>query len=189
MSRDWRVRSDRVERDHVDEILRQWGRERPDVDVSAMAIIGRISRLERMISVRLDQVFAAHGLEAWEFDVLATLRRSGPPFELRAGQLLDAMMITSGTMTNRIDRLERRGFVGRRKDPADGRVVLVVLTPSGRWRVDAALESHAANELDIIGSLSPRDRDHLIRVLRRLHLALDPPHRPDPVPDPHAPPP
>jgi DNA-binding MarR family transcriptional regulator len=165
-----------VEKDHVDEILRQWGRERPDVDVSAMAIIGRISRLERLISARLDEVFQAHGLEAWEFDVLATLRRSGSPFALSAGQLLNAMMITSGTMTNRIDRLEHRGFVGRRKDPADGRVVLVALTPAGRRRVDAALEAHAANELNIISALSQRDRNEMIRLLRRLHLALDPNH-------------
>lgn len=161
----------------MDEILRQWSCERPDVDVSAMAIVGRISRLERMISVRLDQVFEEHGLEAWEFDVLATLRRSGSPFELRAGQLLNAMMITSGTMTNRIDRLEHRGFVRRRKDPADGRVVLVALTPAGRRRVDAALEAHAANELNIISCLSQRDRDELTRVLRRLHLALDTTHQ------------
>jgi DNA-binding MarR family transcriptional regulator len=178
-----------VERDHVDEILRQWGRERPDVDVSAMAIIGRISRLERLISVRLDRVFAAHGFEAWEFDVLATLRRSGPPFELRAGQLIDAMMITSGTMTNRIDRLEHRGLVDRRKDPADGRVVLVALTATGRRRVDAALEAHAANELDIISALSTHDRDDLTRVLRRLHLALDPAHAPMPGAAPEPPPP
>jgi DNA-binding MarR family transcriptional regulator len=177
MSSDPRVRSDRVERDHVDDILRQWNRERPDVDVSAMAVIGRISRLERLISARLDQVFKEHGLEAWEFDVLATLRRSGSPFELSAGQLLNAMMITSGTMTNRIDRLEHRGFVRRRKDPADGRVVLVGLTPAGRRRVDAALEAHAANELNIISSLSPRDRTELTRMLRRLHLALDTTHQ------------
>jgi DNA-binding MarR family transcriptional regulator len=169
-----------VESDHVDEILRQWSRERPDVDVSAMAIIGRISRLERMISVRLDRVFAQHGLEAWEFDVLATLRRSGSPFELSAGRLLDAMMITSGTMTNRIDRLEHRGFARRRKDPADGRVVLVALTPTGRRRVDAALEAHAANELDIIGCLSPRDQNELTRLLRRLHRTLDTAHQSPP---------
>src|SRR5688500_6929945 len=142
-----------------------------------MAIIGRISRLERLISVRLDQVFHEHGLEAWEFDVLATLRRSGSPFELSAGQLLNAMMITSGTMTNRIDRLEQRGFVGRRKDPADGRVVLVALTPAGRRRVDDALQAHAANELNMISSLSQRDRNQLTRVLRRLPLSLDPDHQ------------
>jgi DNA-binding MarR family transcriptional regulator len=161
----------------VDEILRQWSHERPDVDVSAMAIIGRISRLERLISVRLDQVFEKHGLEAWEFDVLATLRRSGSPFELSAGRLLNAMMITSGTMTNRIDRLEHREFVRRRKHPADGRVVLVALTPAGRRRVDVALQAHAANELSIISCLSQRDQHELTRVLRRLHLALDTNHQ------------
>lgn len=97
--------------------------------------------------------------------------------ELTAGQLLNAMMITSGTMTNRIDRLEHRGFVGRRRDPDDGRVVLVALTPAGRHRVDAALQAHAANELNIISALSQRDRSELIRVLRRLHLSLDPDHQ------------
>ena len=105
--------------------------------------------------------------------MLATLRRSGPPFELSAGRLLNAMMITSGTMTNRIDRLEGRGLVCRGKDPADGRVVLVSLDGAGRQRVDAALEAHAANELNIIASLSQRDRNELVRILRRLHVALD----------------
>jgi DNA-binding MarR family transcriptional regulator len=99
------------------------------------------------------------------------------------------MMITSGTMTNRIDRLEHRRFVRRRKDPADGRVVLVALTPTGRRRVDATLQAHAANELNIISSLSQRDRNELIRVLRRLHLALDTHHQnlPELKSNPHSP--
>ena len=102
-----------VEPDDVDRIVEQWNRERPDVDVSGMAIIGRLGRIEKSIRVRLDEVFSTHGLESWEFDVLATLLRSGGP--LTPGALLDSMMITSGAMTNRIDRLEQRAFVKRRK--------------------------------------------------------------------------
>jgi len=109
-----------MEPDHVDDVLAQWKRERPGVDVSAMAIIGRLSRLDKAIDRQLDDVFAEHGLELWEFDVLATLLRTGSPHQLTPGELLDAMMITSGAMTNRLDRLEKRGFVERAKSPADG---------------------------------------------------------------------
>jgi DNA-binding MarR family transcriptional regulator len=92
--------------DHVDRVVEQWAHERPDLDASPIRIIGRISRLSRAIDHQLKTVFDVHGLEAWEYDVLATLRRSGPPFELTAGQLLAALMITSGAVTNRIDRME-----------------------------------------------------------------------------------
>lgn len=159
-------------RDPVDDILEQWGRERPDLDVSGMGIIGRISRLERAIRPRLNAVFAEHGLESWEFDVIATLRRSGEPHRLTIGQLLDSMMITSGTMTNRIDRIEARGLVERSPDPDDGRVVLVTLTPKGRQVVDAAVADHAANEARIVGVLSTRDRENLAAILRRFLVAL-----------------
>lgn len=158
--------------DHVDEIIAQWHQERPDVDVSGMAIIGRISRLERLIRSRLDAVFAAHGLESWEFDVLATLLRSGAPHQLTPGRLIESMMITSGAMTNRIDRLENRGFVTRVKNPADGRQVLVELTESGLRTVDAALVDHAANERVITSALDPDQRDQLIDLLRTLHHAV-----------------
>ena len=162
-----------MEPDHVDMIVSQWHEQRPDVDVSGMAIIGRISRLERMIRPRLNATFARHGLESWEFDVLATLRRSGPPFRLSAGQLLRSMMITSGTMTNRIDRLEERGFIRRQPDPDDRRAVLVELTKSGLAKIDAALPDHAANEQRIIEALSSRDRDTLVRLLRKLHHTVE----------------
>lgn len=154
--------------DHVDEIILQWNRERPDLDVSGMAVIGRISRLERMIRPRLDAVFADHGLESWEFDVLATLRRHGEPYQLTPGQLLESMMITSGAMTHRIDRLQRRGFVGRTKSPTDGRLVLVGLTRRGLELVERAVADHAANELDILAALSPRQRAELAGLLRVL---------------------
>ncbi len=165
-------RSSDVIPDHVDEIVEQWGRVRPDVDVSAMAIIGRLGRLERLIRPRLNEIFAEHDLESWEFDVLATLLRSGHPHQLTPGQLLDSMMITSGAMTNRIDRLEKRSLVERVKSPTDGRQVLVTLTPAGMAKVDAALVDHAANELEIVSALDPAERDQLIELLRSLHHAI-----------------
>lgn len=160
-----------MDQDHVDVIVEQWNRERPEVDVSGMAVIGRITRLERVIRPHLNAVFAEHELESWEFDVLATLVRNGPPHQLTPGQLLESMMITSGTMTNRIDRLEARGFVERLRSPADRRVVLVTLTEDGRAKLDAALIDHAANERRIIESLSPKQQRQLIDLLRVLHHA------------------
>jgi DNA-binding MarR family transcriptional regulator len=155
-------------RDSVDDIIDQWARERPDVDVSAMGVLGRLARVERQVRRELERVFAQHGLEAWEFDVLATLRRSGSPFELTAGELLSSMMIASGTMTNRINRLADRGLVERRADRIDGRIVRVRLTRSGRTLIDRALPDHAANQQRIINALSPRQHEQLDMLLRRL---------------------
>lgn len=161
--------------DQVDEIVEQWDRERPDVDVSGMAIIGRISRLERLIRPRLEAVFAEHGLESWEFDVLATLRRSGEPYQLTAGQLLESMMVTSGAMTHRIDRLEQRGLVRRVDDPSDGRVVLVTLSSEGRNVVEAALVDHAANERRLVSGLDSGERSELVDLLRKLATTVKDP--------------
>lgn len=158
--------------DQVDEILAQWTRERPDLDVTGMAVIGRISRLERAIRPRLSAVFAQHDLESWEFDVLATLLRTGQPHQLTPGQLLEAMMVTSGAMTNRIDRLERRGLVKRSRSRDDGRQVLVTLTRKGLRKVDAALVDHAANERAIVAALRPDQRERLVDLLRSLHHAV-----------------
>lgn len=158
--------------DHVDSILEQWQRERGDVDVAGMAIVGRISRLERMIRPHLDRVFAQHELESWEFDVLATLRRSGEPYQLTAGQLLSSSMITSGAVTNRLHRLEKRGLIERLKDPSDGRLVVAGLTAAGREKIDAALPDHAANLLRLTGGLEPGERDELAGLLRLLHEAI-----------------
>lgn len=165
--------------DPVDEIVEQWTSERPGVDVSGMAIIGRITRLDKLIRPRLDAVFAQHDLESWEFDVLATLFRNGGLHQLTPGQLLDSMMITSGAMTNRIDRLEQRGLVKRAKSPTDGRQVLVTLTKKGLKKVDAALIDHAANERRIVDALTPEQRDQLVDLLRRLHHGVAEQPRPE----------
>jgi DNA-binding MarR family transcriptional regulator len=157
----------------VDQVIEQWHRERPDVEVSGMAIVGRIVRLERLIRTRLDDVFRKHDLEFWEFDVLATLRRAGPPYQLSAGELLSSMMIASGTMTNRLDRLERRGLIRRAKDLSDGRVVLATLTKQGLRKIDAALVDHAANELELTKVLDATDRKNLSEILRRFNIGLE----------------
>ena len=153
--------------------MAQWHRERPDVDVSGMEVIGRLTRIVQMIRPLLDDAFTRHELESWEFDVLATLLRSGAPHQLTPGQLLDSMMITSGAMTNRIDRLEDRGYVQRTRSPTDGRQVLVGLTAQGAAKVDAALRDHAANELAILRGLSSAERTRLVRLLRSLHLSIE----------------
>lgn len=161
-----------VATDHVDRVVEQWAEERPDLDASPIRIIGRISRLSRAIDRQLKTVFDRHGLEAWEYDVLASLRRSGPPYELTAGELLDALMITSGAVTNRIDRLEQRGFVRRIKGADDRRVVRIRLTPAGRAAVDATIQDHLANEADILRALTPADARQLERLLRKVQAGL-----------------
>ena len=120
------------DRDAVDQILTQWSRERPDLDASPMGLIGRLGRLRAHISRAHEAVFQRHGLNSASFDLLATLRRSGPPFRLSPSELLETMMITSGTMTNRIDQLEKLGLVERLPHPEDRRALLVALTEKGR---------------------------------------------------------
>ncbi|MCU1393963.1 MAG: MarR family transcriptional regulator [Ilumatobacteraceae bacterium] len=161
-----------VPTDHVDHVVQQWAVERPDVDAGPIRIIGRISRLSRSIDHQLKVVFDQHGLEAWEYDLLAALRRTGAPFELTAGELLSALMITSGAVTNRIDRLEQRGYVRRLKDADDRRVVRVQLTPAGRRVIDAALPDHLDNESTILAALSAAERRQLERLLRKVGQGL-----------------
>ncbi|MGH9135245.1 MAG: MarR family winged helix-turn-helix transcriptional regulator [Ilumatobacteraceae bacterium] len=158
--------------DHVDRIVEQWTRARPDVDPGPIRIIGRISRLSRSIDHQLKRVFDVHGLEAWEYDVLASLRRGGAPFQLSAGELLDALMITSGAVTNRIDRLEQRGFVRRTAVPGDKRIVGIRLTPAGLAAIDAAVPDHLDNEARILQRLTPAESRRLERLLRKVQLGL-----------------
>jgi DNA-binding MarR family transcriptional regulator len=161
--------------DGVDEILRQWARERPDLDVSPMAIIGRISRIERKVDPVLAPVFRKFGLERWSFDVLATLRRSGYPYELTPTQLFSSLMLTSGAITHRSDELVKAGLVQRRRDPDDRRGVRVKLTKSGLAKINKAVAAHVENERRILRHLSRQERSLLITLLRRFLLGLENP--------------
>jgi DNA-binding MarR family transcriptional regulator len=163
-----------AENDGVDLILEQWRRERPDLDTSPMGVIGRISRLSRELEQRLEPVYADHGLEPGWFDVLATLRRHGPPYELRPTDFATALMLTSSGATKRLDRLEEAGLIVRRPDPADRRGILIALTPKGRRLVDAAVADHVANEHRILGRLTKAEQRQLAVLLRKLQLGLPP---------------
>ncbi|TDC92937.1 MarR family transcriptional regulator [Actinomadura sp. 7K507] len=154
--------------DAVDQVLEQWKRERPDVAVWPMGIVGRISRLSQLLDRELKEFFGGFGLEKWEFDVLATLRRSGPPYELTAGALNKATMVTSGAITNRIDRLAAKDLVERIRDEGDRRSVRVRLTERGWAKIEEILPLHAANEARLLESLGPQEREQLAGVLRGL---------------------
>ena len=159
--------------DEVDVLVEAWRRERPDLDVAPLEVLSRVGRLSRHLDLARREAFAAHDLEPWEFDVLAALRREGEPYTLSPGRLLQVTLVTSGTMTNRIDRLEAKGLVARVPDPHDGRGVQVVLTANGRTRVDAALTDLLGHERQILSALSAADRDRLADLLRRLTLPFD----------------
>lgn len=154
--------------DEVDGIVAAWQRERPDLDTRPMQVLSRVTRLARHLDRARRAAFAAHALEPWEFDVLSALRRSGPPYQLSPGRLATETMVTSGTMTNRVDRLAERGLVAREADPADRRGVLVTLTPAGRQAVDAALDELLERERALLSSLDPDDADTLAASLRAL---------------------
>ncbi len=154
--------------DHVDYILEQWAQERPDLDASPMGIVGRISRLSRVHEQAIANTFSTFELGPDEFDVLATLRRSGSPYELNPKHLRQSMMITSATMTHRLDKLEQRGLVRRSNDPNDRRGIIVHLTREGKDVVDRALAAHLATERRLIAHVSQRDQTQLAHLLRKL---------------------
>jgi DNA-binding MarR family transcriptional regulator len=154
--------------DHVDAIVAQWERERPDLDSSPLHVIGRVSRLAATVDELLRPVFAARGLGDGDFDVLATLRRSGAPYELTPGQLAATTMVTSGAVTKRVDRLERLGLVERRVDAADARGRRIRLTAEGVETIDEAYAVHMANEAHMLSGLTDAERADLVRLLRRL---------------------
>jgi DNA-binding MarR family transcriptional regulator len=168
-----------VERDGVDRMIEQWARERPELDVSPIGVIGRISRLSRELEARLEAVYRAHGLEPGWHDVLVTLRRSGPPYRLRASDFVRTLMITSSGATKRLDRLERAGLIERSPDPLDRRGTLIRLTEAGRALIDGVTEPHLDNEHRLLGALSPEERTQLADLLRKLQLGL-PPHQTSP---------
>jgi DNA-binding MarR family transcriptional regulator len=144
--------------DDIDRIVAQWNRERPELDVAPMALLGRLGRLREKIVREQEKVFARFGLNSAGFDVLATLRRHGAPYALSPGALMDSMMITSGTVTNRIDQLEKAGLVSREPNPEDRRSMIVALTPQGLKLIDAAVTAHVENQHRILSPLSPEER-------------------------------
>src|SRR6516165_10642280 len=160
-------------RDEVDDLVVAWQAERPGLDVQPMQVLSRVARLERHLDRARRSAFAAHGLEPWEFDVLAALRRQGQPYELSPGALLRTTLVTSGTMTNRVDKLKEAGLVRRRPDPEDKRGVLVTLTAAGQTRVDAALASLLEAEQALLAPLPPASREALADLLRALLAPLD----------------
>lgn len=154
--------------DEVDRIVEAWQRERADLDVAPLHILSRVSRLARHLDLARGSAFAEHGLEGWEFDVLSALRRAGEPYELSPGQLVQQTLVTSGTMTNRVDRLERRGLVRRSPDPNDRRGVIVALTAAGRTVVDSAMADLLERERLLLRELPASEQDDLADFLRRL---------------------
>jgi DNA-binding MarR family transcriptional regulator len=159
-------------RDRVDEVLSQWAAERPDLDASPMGVVGRLSRAARLVERGVNEVLEQHGLAPGEFDLLATLRRTGAPFQLTPGALVASSMVTSGAVTARLDRLVDKGLVTREVDPGNRRSVIVTLTRTGRRLVDRVVELHVANEDRLLAPLSARDRERLAGLLRTLLVGL-----------------
>ncbi|MEN3537574.1 MarR family transcriptional regulator [Microbispora sp. ZYX-F-249] len=159
-------------RDPVDHILDQWKRERPDLDLSAMGVFGRLALVTRVVEGRVEEVFNRHGLRSGDFDVLAALRRSGPPYTLIPSELSDMVMMSRAGMTSRLDRLEAAGLIERSLDPADRRSFKVTLSEKGREVIDAALADHAANLARLASGLSSREAATLDRLLRDLLTSL-----------------
>jgi DNA-binding MarR family transcriptional regulator len=159
--------------DEVDRLVAGWRRVLPDVDISPLEVLSRVTRLARHLDRQRGVVFARHDLETWSFDVLSALRRSDAPHHLSPGQLLAQTLVTSGTMTNRLDHLEARGLVRRRTDPSDARSVRVQLTAAGARRVDGALLDLVARENAILGTLDDDERRTLADLLRRVVAPFD----------------
>lgn len=155
-------------RDEVDELVEAWARERTDLDLEPVAVFSRISRLARHLDLARREAFTEQAIESWEFDVLAALRRAGAPYELSPGRLLRETLVTSGTMTNRVDRLTARGFVERYPDPDDRRGVIVRLTLEGKTAVDGAFEALLEAEQALLADLPAKDQKKLAALLRTL---------------------
>lgn len=160
--------------DAVDAILAQWRRERPDLDVTPMGVIGRVGRCASLLRRELDLVFNRFGISAWEFDVLATLRRSGAPYCLAPTTLFSTLMITSGTMTRQLQQLEAAGWVSRKPSPSDARSMLVQLTEAGLELIDRAVTAHVANEARILAPLPAASLAQLEEGLAALLAILEP---------------
>ncbi len=159
--------------DHVDRIVLQWNKARPDLDVSPMETIGRIARLAVQLRKEMEKTWRVYGLNAASFDVLATLRRSGKPEGLSPGELLDLTMVSSGTMTNRIDQLVKVGLVERVPNPEDKRGFLIRLTRTGFSKIEKAVTDHVETQHRLLKGLSPVQRDNLNALLKALGETVD----------------
>ena len=159
--------------DEVDRIVDAWSRERPDLDFSPLLVLSRVGRLARHLERARRTAFEASDLELWEFDVLSALRRAGAPYQLSPKALLQQTLVSSGTMTNRSDRLVTRKLVERRTDPNDGRGILVVMTAAGQERVDAAIATLLRAETELLDRLPRADQERLGALLRTLSLDFD----------------
>ena len=159
--------------DETDKILAQWRSVRPDLDVAPMGLIGRLKRINQHLSREMDKTFAKHGLNLASFDVLATLRRSGPPYRLSPGDLLATMMVTSGTMTNRIDQLCKVGLVERIHNPDDGRSVIILLTDKGFDIIETTVTAHVHTQARLTQSLSIEESAALNKLLTKYLSNLD----------------
>lgn len=162
-----------MQSDAVDQILAQWQRERPDLDVSPMGVIGRMGRLAKHLERAIAQTFSDFDLTVAEFDVLAALRRSGQPYQLSPTALFQTLMVTSGTMTHRIDQLERVGLVQRIPDPNDRRGTLIELTSEGFDRIEQAVVAHVENEHRLLSELKLSEREALAILLRKLLISFE----------------
>ena len=159
--------------DHVGRIMAQWRVERPDLDVSPQGVIGRLHRLAQRLTEELVEVYGAYGLGEGEFDVLATLRRAGAPYELAPGELARSTMVSSGAVTKRVDRCVEQGWVTRRVSEGDQRGRVIALTPAGRDVIDRAFTAHMANEHRLVGLLDEMERARLAHLLEKWGRALD----------------
>ncbi|MET0934001.1 MAG: MarR family winged helix-turn-helix transcriptional regulator [Mycetocola sp.] len=159
--------------DEVDRIVTAWQRERPDLNFAPLQVLSRVGRLTHHLDRARRTAFTRSKLESWEFDVLSALRRAGEPYTLSPKQLLQQTLVSSGTMTNRIDRLVASGLVERKADPGDGRGILVVMTLTGLTRVDAAITRLVDAEADMLAALSPSDQQKLAALLRKLSMGFD----------------
>jgi DNA-binding MarR family transcriptional regulator len=160
--------------DRIDHILGQWQQELPQVDISPLAVTGRILRMARLLEKHRETLLADYGLSVWSFDVLATLRRQGPPYQLKPTDLYGLLMLSSGAMTNRIDRMEQDGLVERLRDAEDRRSVIVQLTPKGIELAEAVMLVLFAKERDLLAQFTdPDELETFVVLLKRLLLSLE----------------
>ena len=167
------MQNEEAERDHVDRLQAQWARELPDLDTEPMTILGRAYRLSNLVRPSIEETFAAFGLDRGEFDVISTLRRSGPPYRLTPTDLYRFLMISSGGLTHRLDRLQKAGLIVRERSASDGRSSVVGLTEKGMALAEAAIRADMTSEAQYLEGLSKEDRAALAELLRKLLVSLE----------------